>query len=245
MNDKDLQTNVSRHGPELVTAPKMGVEINLDVPEPSPAYAAYAGPIRPGISVHILLSAEIKYSDYPEPGSIEIPYWTSNGELTRFKRWRLPMVRANGQKYYQEPNSAVYAYFPPGFYRRQSDNLFGLGTNSIVLVEGEFKALSLLELGLYTIGLPSFNIYLRDENGYRRLLRDLQVTFSRQKIRRIFLSVMRTRRLTLSSLGRLRSWPVPSSQPRFSCPESRSISQKVLTIAKRRLARALTTFFAS
>jgi len=172
MNDKDL-----------VTAPKMGVEINLDVSELSPAYA---GPIRPGISVHTLLSAEIKYSDYPEPGSIEIPYWTSNGELTRFKRWRLPRVRANGQKYHQQPDSAVYAYFPPGFYRCQSGNLFGLGSDSIVLVKGEFQALCLLELGLYTIGLPSFNIYLKDKNGYRRLLRDLQVTFSRQKIRRIF-----------------------------------------------------------
>lgn len=56
----------------------------------------------------------------------------------------------------------------------------------MVLVEGEFKALSLLELGLYTIGLPGFNIYLKDENGYRQLFRDLQLTFSREKIRRIF-----------------------------------------------------------
>jgi hypothetical protein len=50
-------------------------------------------------------------------------------------------VYANGQKYHQEPGSAVYAYFPPNFFRRRTDDLFGLGPDSLILTEGEFKAL--------------------------------------------------------------------------------------------------------
>jgi hypothetical protein len=143
-------------------------------------------PKRPGISETTLRSAEIRYSDYPEPGSIEIPYWTAQGDLRKFKRWRLPHVRVNGQKYHQEPGSGVYAYFPPGFFPHHHDCKFNLPLNSVFLPEGEFKALSLLEFGIYAIGLPSFVVYLRDQNEHRRLLRDLQVTFSREKIQAIY-----------------------------------------------------------
>lgn len=143
-------------------------------------------PKRPGISETTLRSAEIKYSDYPEPGSIEIPYWTAEGDLTQFKRWRLPRVRVNGQKYHQEPGSSVYAYFPPGFFPHHHDCKFSLAPNSVFLPEGEFKTLSLLELGVYAIGLPSFVVYLRDHNEHRQLLRDLQVTFTREKIQVIY-----------------------------------------------------------
>jgi hypothetical protein len=143
-------------------------------------------PKRPGISEITLLAAEICFSDYPEPGSIEIPYWTLEGKLSAFKRWRLPSVRSNGQKYYQEPGSGVYAYFPPGFFRRSAESRFNMAANSALLLEGEFKALSMSEEGIYTIGLPSFNVYLKDENKHRRLLRDLQVVFIREKIKTIY-----------------------------------------------------------
>jgi P4 family phage/plasmid primase-like protien len=136
---------------------------------------------RPGISDNVLISAGIRYSDYPEPDSIEIPYWNAQGEITCFKRWRLPNTRANGQKYHQKPDSPVYAYYAPGFFRRRPDIPFGLAANSIVLVEGEFKCLALLEAGVLAIGIPSFIVYMRDENGNRSLLRDLQVSFSREK----------------------------------------------------------------
>jgi putative DNA primase/helicase len=135
---------------------------------------------RPGISETTLRSAEIRFSDYPEKGSIEIPYWTPEGEMTHFKRYRLPSVRANGQKYHQEPGSGVYAYFPPRFFRRRVEPPFGLATASVVLIEGEFKALSLLELGVYTIGLPSFFVYIKDDDGRRRFLSDLQKAFSKE-----------------------------------------------------------------
>jgi hypothetical protein len=141
---------------------------------------------RPGISSNVLIGAGIRYSDYPEDDSIEIPYWNDQGEITRFKRWRLPNTRANGQKYHQEPDSPVYAYYPPNFFRRRTDPLYGLAADSVVLCEGEFKALSLLELGVYTIGLPSFNVYTKDAENHRHLLRDIQVTLAREKIKIIY-----------------------------------------------------------
>jgi hypothetical protein len=144
-------------------------------------------PKRPGISETTLIAAGVQYSDYPEEGSIVIPYWTREGEMTEFKRWRLPSERANGQKYHQEPGTGVYVYYPPGFYRRNGiDGKFGLSRDALVLVEGEFKDLSLLELGIYSIGLPSFVVYTNDENGNRQLLRDLQVTLSKEKPKEIY-----------------------------------------------------------
>ena len=68
-----------------------------------------ATPQRPGISETTLAAAEIRFSDFPEPGSIVIPYWTADAELTPFNRWRLPTTRANGQKYHQLEGSGVYA----------------------------------------------------------------------------------------------------------------------------------------
>jgi Domain of unknown function (DUF3854) len=138
-------------------------------------------PRRPGISETTLAAAEIKYCDYPEPGSIVIPYWTAEGELTNFKRYRLPSIRANGQKYDQDPGSGVNAYYAPGCFRRNGTSKFGLDATSFFLPEGEFKTLCLLEAGVWAVGIPSFTVYQKDENGNRRLLRDLQVTLGKEK----------------------------------------------------------------
>jgi Domain of unknown function (DUF3854) len=146
-------------------------------------------PTRPGISHATLVAAGIRYSDYPEPRSIEIPYWTEEGELTNFKRWRLPN-RADGKKYHQETGTTQYVYHPPGYFHGTDIVVlairFGLTIDDIVLPEGEFKTLSLLEAGVWAIGLPSFGVYNRDENGNRQLLRDLQVTFGKEKPGRSF-----------------------------------------------------------
>ena len=48
---------------------------------------------RPGISENILISAGIRYCDYPEPESIKIPYWTRDGDITQWCRYWLKNVR--------------------------------------------------------------------------------------------------------------------------------------------------------
>jgi hypothetical protein len=114
----------------------------------------------------MLNRAEIRFSDYPEPGSIEIPYRDANDNLTGFRRWRLPRERTNGQKYHQEIGSGVHAYLAPGGVKAlPAKNEFGLAPNSLVLVEGEFKSLSLVDAGVPAIGLPSFNVYTRNDQG--------------------------------------------------------------------------------
>jgi hypothetical protein len=142
-------------------------------------------PSRPGISAATLAAAGVQIVDYPEAGAIIIPYHTPEGDMTRFARWRLPKERANGQKYHQERGTGTGVYFPPAFYHRNG-NVFGIPSGAVILVEGEFKALSLLEQGAYAIGLPSFVVYSNDENGNPRLLRDLQVMFSKEQPRLIY-----------------------------------------------------------
>ncbi len=144
-------------------------------------------PVRPGISSTTLIAAGIKFSDDPEQaGWIEIPYWTRDGDITHFCRWRLPSIQASGQKYHQLKGTDVHVYFPPNFFRRNGSNPFGLAPNSVVFVEGEFKALALLELGIYAIGLPGFNVYHKNKEGYRQLFRDLQVMLHKEGIETIY-----------------------------------------------------------
>ena len=137
-------------------------------------------PKRPGVSEHTLRAACIRFSDYPEPGSIEIPYPTPDGDLSNFKRWRLPAANSD-RKYHQEKGTKVYVYYPPFCFRKNGEYKFGLTAAVIFLVEGEFKTLSLLEYGIWALGIPSFTVYSRDDSGTRQLLRDLQVTFGKEK----------------------------------------------------------------
>lgn len=120
-------------------------------------------PSRPGIKAETLRNAGIRFSDLPERGSIEIPYYDLQGHSTGFCRWRLPRERATGQKYHQEVDSGTRAYFPPQFHT------FAPG-GDLVIVEGEFKALCLIDAGIKAIGLPNFNTYERDESGTAHLL---------------------------------------------------------------------------
>src|SRR5689334_8007366 len=90
--------------------------------------------VRPGISSDTLVLAGVRFSDFPEPGSIEIPYFDVYGQAIGFSRWRLPNIRPNGQKYHQMPNSGAHVYFPPGGIKKSTQ---------LTIVEGEFKALSI------------------------------------------------------------------------------------------------------
>jgi putative DNA primase/helicase len=126
---------------------------------------------RPGISDATLRKADVKITDYPEPGSIEIPYFDASGRPIGFSRWRLPRVQANGKKYHQEPKSGVHVYFPPG----------GLHPcDRLILTEGEFKTLSLYESGFETIGLPGLYTYSNDQQaGKPELLPEIHAALAR------------------------------------------------------------------
>jgi hypothetical protein len=52
---------------------------------------------RPGISDSTLGKAGVRESDYPEPGSVEIPYFDHAGNPIPFSRWRLPRVKPDGK----------------------------------------------------------------------------------------------------------------------------------------------------
>jgi len=133
---------------------------------------------RPGISAVTLCAAGIRVSDTPEPDSIEIPYHDLHGKPTGFRRWRLPRERPNGQKYYQDVDTGTRAYIPPQFHSLPPGG-------DLVIVEGEFKALALIEAGIKAIGLPSFNTYTRDENDEPQLLAGISEAIQHTKPDRI------------------------------------------------------------
>jgi P4 family phage/plasmid primase-like protien len=139
-------------------------------------------PVRPGISQATLQTAAVRYSDFPEKGSIEIPYFNLRGEPIAFSRYRLAVQRPDGQKYYQVPGSTVHAYFAP---LPQSNN-GPFPPNSLGIVEGEFKDLSLAEEGWPVIGLPNFVVYQRDNNGQPKLLTDLARAFKKYQPKNVF-----------------------------------------------------------
>jgi P4 family phage/plasmid primase-like protien len=130
-------------------------------------------PVRPGILEATLRKAGVRYCDFPEKDSIEIPYFNLRAEPIGFSRYRLPIPRANGQKYHQAAGSAVHVYFAP---LPQSAN-GPFPPKSLGIVEGEFKDLSLAEEGWPVIGLPSFITYQRDKNDIPHLLTDLATAF--------------------------------------------------------------------
>ncbi len=125
------------------------------------------GSIRPGISPETLAAAGVVLStgnpDRPAPGSIAIPYHDLTGQPTSFCRWRLPKTLPSGQKYDQADVSGTRAYIPPQF------RSFPTG-GDLVFIEGEFKALALVDAGIRAIGLPSFNVYVNDAEGRTRML---------------------------------------------------------------------------
>ncbi len=135
-------------------------------------------PLRPGISEATLEAAGIRFSGFPEPGTIEIPYHDMEGKPTGFCRYRLPKERADGQKYHQAPGSGTRAYIPP--------QLVTMGKGGhLVIVEGEFKALSLIDSGIKAIGLPSFGTYVNDAEGEPQLLDGIAKVITRTKPERI------------------------------------------------------------
>ena len=133
--------------------------------------------VRPGISLDTLATAGVKLSDFPEPGSIEIPYFNIDGQPTGFSRWRLRTIRPNGQKYHQKPKSGVHVYFPPGGIEKSPQ---------LVIIEGEFKALSIRELGMQVLGLCGLYVYSNDKEGNRALLPEINLALGRSCAEKVY-----------------------------------------------------------
>jgi hypothetical protein len=134
-------------------------------------------PKRPGISEGRLLGAGIRFSDFPEPGSIEIPYRDPDGNYIGFSRWRLAKEGPNGKKYHQKSGTGVHVYYPPNWLQPG---------DSLLITEGEFKALSLMGYGYSVIGLPSFICYKKDESGERQLLPGIRTALDQTRAKDVF-----------------------------------------------------------
>jgi hypothetical protein len=128
----------------------------------------------PGISEEFARAAGLEERAHPEP-HLFIPYYDRNGKLTGHFRWRLYNKRANGQKYYQRPDSGYIPYFC---------QLPLQLCKILFLVEGEKKALSLAEAGWQVIGLPGLSCYQKDADGNPQILPDLYeaITFVQPEI---------------------------------------------------------------
>lgn len=129
-----------------------------------PASATVLGPRpinRPGISAEFLQKFGVRDVDaataaqlceLSEPG-LWIPYHDGCGSplmLHSRPYGRLRLARPQGdKKYHQLTGSGVHAYLPPGL------NAAARGKD-LVLVEGEFKAISLTEAGVTALGISGF-----------------------------------------------------------------------------------------
>lgn len=80
----------------------------------------------------------------------------------------------------QQSGTGVHVYFPPNGVRKpEPENIFGIDPRSLILEEGEFKCLARHEVGLPAIGLPSFSVYTKDDNGQPQLLMDLRIAMQK------------------------------------------------------------------
>jgi hypothetical protein len=130
--------------------------------ENSPVLSPNAGFNRPGVTDAYLLAAGCHHVDENEcvrlygfkAAGIAIPFRAMRGEPIldadkSFCRVRL-YDETDSQKYSQRRDSGAHIYIPPGF----KDRIKG---STLILVEGEFKALALDEAGYCAVGLCGIN----------------------------------------------------------------------------------------
>jgi len=139
-------------------------------PTPTPTPAPTISTIRPGISDAMLQRAGICHIDAqtafertgePHRG-LWIPYRNLDGTDMMhagkpFGRIRMDVPRGK-QKYHQEEKSTYRAYLPPALVE------FPKGT-PLYLIEGEFKALALVEAGFCAVGLGGIYGFGRDKSN--------------------------------------------------------------------------------
>ena len=119
-------------------------------------------PTRPGISPKTLVNAGVRHVSGAEAlqlcgleaSGLWIPFHTADGapvtvEDKPFGRLRLDEPRGDF-KYYQAPGTGVRVYFPPGLRALPRSG------RALTLVEGEFKALALVEAGIPAVGICGY-----------------------------------------------------------------------------------------
>lgn len=162
---------------ETVAPTTQPVDTNTTPPTPMPALsttppapAPIISTIRPGISDAMLQRAGICHIDAQtafkrtrEPFSgLWIPYRNLDGTDMMhagkpFGRIRMDVPRGK-QKYHQEEDSTYRAYLTPGLMD------FPKGT-PLYLIEGEFKALALVESGFCAVGLGGIYGFCRNQGA--------------------------------------------------------------------------------
>ncbi len=108
---------------------------------------------RSGVSTQFLTDNHISRTSR----GIEIPYFTHTGKPVQrecdggrqFTRTRLHTPISDGRRYTQPEGSKPYGYVAPAFAKVATD----AGQSLLVIVEGEFKALALLEAGVPAVGV--------------------------------------------------------------------------------------------
>ena len=118
--------------------------------------------VRPGIASQVLATAGVRPVSADEASSLcghhhaglWLPYHTLDGQPVMvdgkaYGRLRLE-VPTGGMKYAQAPKTGVHAYFPPGLSALVHDGV------ALTIVEGEFKALALVAVGIPAIGISGF-----------------------------------------------------------------------------------------
>jgi hypothetical protein len=158
------------------TTPQIKHETAAPTPQPvnptvtPPAPAPIISTIRPGISDAMLQRAGICHIDaqtaFERTGQpyrgLWIPYRNLDGTDMihagkSFGRIRMD-VPTDKQKYHQERKSQVRAYLAPGLME------FPKGA-PVYLIEGEFKALALVEAGYLAVGLGGIHGFCRNHGA--------------------------------------------------------------------------------
>lgn len=103
----------------------------------------------------------------PDAQAIEIPYFDINGDKLNFSRYRL--LKSNkglfsqiSFKYYQPKDSNAEIYLPPSIdWKNVADDTY----ETIIITEGEFKAIAVSESGYNCIGLGGVSSFQSKKNN--------------------------------------------------------------------------------
>jgi P4 family phage/plasmid primase-like protien len=146
--------------------------------------------IRPGILDVVLLKVA-GVTSHPD-GTLVIPYFGLDGNPSGFYRIRLAQIRPSGQKYDQPAGSGSHVYLPVQVNELLDHNTGRIiPPGSLMLVEGEFKAIALACEKVPAVGLPGLYACkaIKDENNRTiatEVLDDLLAVIKAKGIRRVY-----------------------------------------------------------